>query len=412
MATKYENYITGDDTSDPIQDVYWCWAQAFTPITTHRITSVKFKGYRVGSPGTITAKIMNFSELPNGAYLCSGEYNGNILPLVAGWFEVTLGDGCVVTVGQQYRIQLYAPGVTETDYMGLRIDITAPTYSGGRLWWGYLAGNGWYSLYGGIEIDAMFEEWGHAVSAGNADVILECAFNQSTFVDPDLATWTDVTPELMSLNTHRGRQHALDRIEAGTASFIMDNQSGNWWRYNTAGAYYGTTGDVKPLTPIRLRPYYGGTQYPLWYGMIEKIVPSWLEEGGYVPIAELQCVDLFKSLALFNLNQNLLLANASSGQKVIVVSRAIGLSAGQSIYIIDTEHNESRIIDTIVGNTITFTANLTNAYTTAKGAYTSFGLELSGARIGHILDVLGWPTAARIIATGQNYVIGLPIPTG
>jgi len=144
--------------------------------------------------------------------------------------------------------------------------------------------------------------YGSDLTFSTCDVIVEMAFGYPVFSDPEASPsiWTDVSSELMGLDTDRGRMHELDRIEAGTAVIKMNNESGNWWRNNTAGAYYGTSGNVKPLTLTRVKAAYNGTTYPLFYGYIEKTPPSWLLDGGYVPVVEIQLVDFFKSFARYS----------------------------------------------------------------------------------------------------------------
>jgi hypothetical protein len=133
----------------------------------------------------------------------------------------------------------------------------------------------------------------------NGEKILELAFNQSIFTDRTALTWTDISSDLMNVKIKRGRKHQLDRIEAGTATFTLNNDDGNWWRNNTAGTFYVAAGKevVKPWTPIRYNVIYNGTTYRRFYGVVESFNHSWLSGGGYNPIVELNCVDIFKRLA-------------------------------------------------------------------------------------------------------------------
>jgi hypothetical protein len=165
-------------------------------------------------------------------------------------------------------------------------------------------------------------------------------------------TWTDVTDELMSLNVKRGRMHDLDRIEAGTAVFTLLNTSGNWWRYNSAAPVAMRTYQ-KPLTLVKLTVTYNSTAYQIFYGTVESIKPEWLTKHGLGAYVTIGCVDIFKSLSRF------------------------------------------KIFSTGGGN--------------------RYDAELSGTRIGNVLDDLGWPAGLRDINSGLVQVMALAnadIPSG
>jgi hypothetical protein len=58
----------------------------------------------------------------------------------------------------------------------------------------------------------------------------EFKFEVSWTTNPyDTPVWVDLTTDLMSFTTHRGRQHDLNRMEAGTASVTLNNASGDYW---------------------------------------------------------------------------------------------------------------------------------------------------------------------------------------
>jgi hypothetical protein len=245
------------------------------------------------------------------------------------------------------------------------------------------------------------------------DLILEIAFDQSIFtVSP---SWTDVSEYLRQLNVKRGRMHELDRIEAGTAFFLLDNSSGNFWRGNTAGSYYP---DVRPLQLIRLQGTFDGTSYKLFYGVIESFVHTWQhEDPAYEPEVEIHCVDCFKSLArakIIDANPAIT-SDAASGQKNIYVDNVYGLVVGQSIKIYDDVASEVNTISAISNADlkVTMTNNLAATYTTGNNAkLKKFPQVLSGTRVKDVLLEWGWPTALMDLDAGQSEVIEHTPPTG
>jgi hypothetical protein len=137
----------------------------------------------------------------------------------------------------------------------------------------------------------------------------------------------------MSFSIERGRQHFLDRIEAGTVYLVLKNSSGNYWPNNAAGDYYP---NVLPGKRINIRATYSAVTYDLFTGFIESWEPGWLGASQKGATMRLTCSDLLSRLSAFNLN-----------------------SAG-------------------------------------------YAEEVSGTRIGNMLDDLGWPAADRDLDTGQT----------
>ena len=169
MATKYESYITGGDTQAGVADVDW-EGQTFTPSTSHTVTIVKLKLWRVLLPGTITVSIRaTTSSVPSGADLCSGTTSGDTLPTSAGaaeWREIELGAGTALTATIEYAICIRAiSGTKWTNYVQWRTDGTSATYTGGDRVNSTNSGVAWTTF---ANKDSMFEEWGEAGGAGSS----------------------------------------------------------------------------------------------------------------------------------------------------------------------------------------------------------------------------------------------------
>ena len=246
-------------------------------------------------------------------------------------------------------------------------------------------------------------------------LVLELAFGQSIFTVAPV--WTDITAELMELYIKRGRNHLLDKCEAGTAVFTLNNASGNWWRNNTAGAYYGTSGDVKPMTLVRLRYMYNG-EYFLYYGVAEGFEPGWLEQrGGFTPISTLSCADIMKCFAKYRIvNANpALTADVTAGEGFAYVADTYGLVEGQTIRLYDDNNTENLIIQQVVPaiKCVIFTTNIVHDYAMGdNAALKKWPAVVSGTRIHDIVLEIGWPLALTTIDTGTVTVIELTPAAG
>ncbi len=144
--------------------------------------------------------------------------------------------------------------------------------------------------------------------------------------------WDDVSSDLVSFSTKRGRQHQLNRIEAGTATILLKNIHGNYWPNNAGGDYYP---EVKIGKRINIRVLYDITTYDEYTGFIRKWTPMWFSQvGNKYPGMLLECADLQRNFARAKMN------------------------------------------------------------------HAGYAEELSGTRIGNVLDTIGWPAGDRDIDAG------------
>ena len=127
-------------------------------------------------------------------------------------------------------------------------------------------------------------------------------------------TWTSVTDDIRRIYITRGRQHQLDRMEAGTAQIELNNNSGNYWANNAGGSYYP---NVKPGKRVNIRANYNAVDYDLYTGFAESWEPEWLSSmGGLGPIVQLRCADLIKNLARLDLNDGTGYSQEASGTRI------------------------------------------------------------------------------------------------
>ncbi len=151
-----------------------------------------------------------------------------------------------------------------------------------------------------IDIANRFElvTGGYAAPA----LMVQAALGQNPFTasTPGAFTWTPL-PNVLSFTATTGRQHELQRFEAGTASVTFLNTDGRYSPWNTNSPY---SGDLVIAVPIQITASYGGTVYPLFYGYAQSWTPKWLGSG-YCDIV-LSLYDGLQFLSLFELGNGTL----------------------------------------------------------------------------------------------------------
>lgn len=156
-----------------------------------------------------------------------------------------------------------------------------------------------------------------------ASAKLEIAFagTPGSEVTATALVWTDVTSALWSFNARRGRQHELDRTEAGTLTAVLDNRTRAFDPTFSSSPY--ATG-LLPLRPVRLSFDLNATNYPWFTGYVE----AWTQQYGLaaIPVVELRAVDGFKILSLSGLRGSTFAAENTETRLTNVLA-AIGWNA-------------------------------------------------------------------------------------
>lgn len=161
-SEKWESYTSGDDSEYEVYGNIW-FAQTFAVGTeAHSISQVRFKAYREGSPGTITASVRETSAgLPTGSDLTSGTTDGDNLTTGAGgaWYAIDLTEYSL-EASTTYAIVVRAVAGTSTDSLHLRYDGSAATYADGSE---INSTNGGVSWSADTDDDLLFETWGSSL---------------------------------------------------------------------------------------------------------------------------------------------------------------------------------------------------------------------------------------------------------
>lgn len=151
-------------------------------------------------------------------------------------------------------------------------------------------------------------------------------------------TWVDVTAYFKEVSTRRGRQRDLDTFDAGTASFLLDNQDRRFDPTYTAGPYYGY---LIPMRKIRLSITVGATTYRLFTGYVTGWAPVW--DSAFTADTRVDCVDGFDIAASAVLAATTRTAELS-GARVEWVLDQIGWPAADR----DLDSGQSTIVELIV----------------------------------------------------------------
>ena len=103
----------------------------------------------------------------------------------------------------------------------------------------------------------------------------------------------DVSSIVLQVSVRRGRNRILDKFEAGTATVILQDNTGYFDPSNASSPYYGK---LVPLRKIRIFADYNGVRYALFYGFIQSYTTHFAIGNEDVSSVTLECVDGFRLL--------------------------------------------------------------------------------------------------------------------
>lgn len=272
----------------------------------------------------------------------------------------------------------------------------------------------------------------------------------------DESTHEDLSARLVAYSIRRGRNHELDRIEAGTCTILLNNGDGELDPANQDGSYYG---QLLPLRRVRVTATSEGSEYRLFDGLVERYEPEWLisrndteNVDGYQRM-QLGCVDATELLvnqlcldenhaaletSLTGSNNDLRFESREHGgsditiqlidpnafstsASVAVSGRAIEYTQSQSASPLglhsDTADSMRAILEAssevmalisvtdksgndgsnFLNNTGSATAAI---YGPTNLSGTGWASERTGSRIDRVLDSIGWDASARVLDAG------------
>lgn len=109
-------------------------------------------------------------------------------------------------------------------------------------------------------------------------------------IEFDAGVWTDVSADLRSWTTRRGRNRELDQYETGRGTAVLSNAARLYDPEYAAGTYYGK---LRPNRRVRIKATSGST-YPVMVGYIDRITQQYAPPNEATAVVEWS--DLFKVL--------------------------------------------------------------------------------------------------------------------
>jgi hypothetical protein len=102
----------------------------------------------------------------------------------------------------------------------------------------------------------------------------------------------DVSNQVNTIETRRGRTALSDQFQTGTLSLRLYDQNGDFNPTNPASPYYEV---LTPMKKVQITATYGGIIYPMFSGFITSYVTTYPEQSGEdVAITTIQAVDAFR----------------------------------------------------------------------------------------------------------------------
>jgi hypothetical protein len=122
------------------------------------------------------------------------------------------------------------------------------------------------------------------------------------------AVTVDVSNQVDSIKTNRGRTALSDIFQTGTMSLRIIDQNGDFNPMNPASPYYNL---LTPMRKVTITASYEGTTYPIFAGYITSYNTTTPKDVGEIVYTEIQAVDGFR---LFQNAQITTVASATAGQ--------------------------------------------------------------------------------------------------
>jgi hypothetical protein len=93
---------------------------------------------------------------------------------------------------------------------------------------------------------------------------IEVAFTTGALETP---VWEDITSDVRSWDTSRGRRRELERHQPGRATIVLSNLSRQYDSVYADGPHFG---NLRPMRRVRIRETFNGVTYPVFDGFVDR----------------------------------------------------------------------------------------------------------------------------------------------
>lgn len=281
----------------------------------------------------------------------------------------------------------------------------------------------------------------------SVEILIEAAFGYGPY--DDSPAWTDITSYVAEVTWRRGRNTQLDRVENGGGDLLLKDPESHFDSRNTASPFYP---NVKANVPVRGFLVVGVTQYPLFRHFVKRWPRSRRISSVYTErrVPTVDAFGLFASQPIRS--EAATLTTALGSNKDLTLTAVEGGSGGNNIsleYQIDASVSsvkcgvtEKAIRIRVNGSSHTAQDVMTKLQTDSQtpslvtvelapgsngsgvisaamaatnltgGAGADLAAELTGSRVGRLLDKAGYPSALRLIGSGKSMMPAETVPLG
>jgi hypothetical protein len=166
-----------------------------------------------------------------------------------------------------------------------------------------------------------FINFSSGASFGQAFIIGQGILGTNILADSS-SVIVDVSDQLDSIQTTRGRNASADQFQAGTLTMRIVDQNGDFNPQNVTGPYYGL---LSPMRKVQITATYGSTTYPLFSGYItgyNTITPKFVGDVVYTTITAIDGMRLLSNALVTTITGAV--AGEDSGTRIAKILDQVG----------------------------------------------------------------------------------------
>ena len=122
-------------------------------------------------------------------------------------------------------------------------------------------------------------------------MILDSGILDTNVLADSASVIVDVSNQVNSIETKRGRNPQADQFQTGTLSLRIVDQNGDFNPQNPAGPYYNL---LTPMRKVQITATYGAVTYPIFSGFITSYTTTTPKNANDVVYTTIQAVDAFR----------------------------------------------------------------------------------------------------------------------